>query len=554
MINIEELVARMSIEEKVGNLFMCGFDNVSSNTIITDELRTLIEQYHIGGVIYFSRNIRNPNQVAELSSSIQSLAMNKKYRLPVIISTDQEGGKVVRLKSGSIFPGNMGLGAINSEEITYNVGRIIGTELISLGINMNLAPVLDVNTNPLNPVIGVRSFSSDPAIVSSLGGAFIRGLHSSGVLSVAKHFPGHGDTSLDSHLELPVMDKSLDELMNVHLRPFIDAINIFNVDAIMTAHVVYPVLDKENPATLSKKILTDLLRNKLGFKGVIMTDCMEMKAISDRYSAGDSAIKALKAGADMVLFSHTYKKQVEAYQSVVKAVENGDISDKELNEKVTRVLQLKFRVINFVNKINPSIVGSEEHRAFELYVARKAVTLLKNEKVLPIKNDKNIIIVDSEMTLSSPVEEKYNMLYLSEVLKKFYNNVIDITINKNPNNEDYDKVVKLLKNVHNSVFLMVVSSKEQAELLNRLIPFDGDVVVVFYNPFLINHINTKYVNSIIVGYSNSPCMIVAIGELISGKIKPNGKLPVNLSKPLSTAGNLLGSNNEFGIGSGMKDF
>jgi len=542
MINVKEIVNQMDIEEKVGNLFMCGFNSVSDSTIITDELRTLIEQYHIGGVIYFSRNIRNPKQVAELSSSIQSLAMNKKYKIPMIISVDQEGGNVVRLRSGSIFPGNMGLGAINSENIAYEVGRIIGIELISVGINMNLAPVLDVNTNPLNPVIGNRSFGGDPRIVASLGGAFIRGLHSSGVLSVAKHFPGHGDTSLDSHLELPVMDKSLDELMNVHIRPFVDAINIFNVDAIMTAHVVYPALDKENPATLSKRILTDLLRNKLGFKGVIMTDCMEMKAISDRYSAGDSAVKALKAGADMVLFSHTYKKQIEAYHSIVKAVENGDINEEELNEKVSRILQLKFHIMNSLYKINPSMVGREEHRMFELDVARKAVTLLKNNRVLPIKNSKSIIIVDSEIIISSPVQEKYYALYLSEVLKKFYGNVIDITINKNPSNEDYDKIFKLLKSERNSVFLMVISSKEQADLFNKLIPYDGGVVTIFLNnPFLINHINTKYVDSIIVGYSNSPCMITAIGELISGKIKPNGKLPVDL-------------NDEYKIGSGMRDF
>lgn len=542
MVNIKDVATQMSIEEKVGNLFMCGFNNVSDSTIITDELRTLIEQYHIGGVIYFSRNIKDPKQVAELSSSIQSLVMSKKYKLPMIIATDQEGGSVVRLRSGSVFPGNMGLGAINSEDIAYEVGRIIGAELISVGINMNLAPVLDVNTNPLNPVIGNRSFGGDPRVVSSLGGAFIRGLHSSGVLSVAKHFPGHGDTSLDSHLELPVMDKSLDELMNIHIRPFIDAINVFNVDAIMTAHVVYPVLDKENPATLSKKVLTDLLRNKLGFKGVIMTDCMEMRAISDRYSAGDSAVKALKAGVDMLLFSHTYKKQIEAYHSVIKAVENEDISEEELNEKVVRVLQLKFHIMNSIYRINPSVVGREDHRRFELDVARKAVTLLKNNKILPIKNDKNIVIVDSEMIISSPVQEKYGALYLSDVLKRFYGNVIDIIINKNPNNEDYNKISKLLKSEHNFVFLMVVSSKEQAELFNKLIPYDGGAVAIFLNnPFLINHVNTKHVDSIIVGYSNSSCMITAIGELISGRIKPNGRLPVNL-------------NDEYRIGSGMKDF
>ncbi len=380
MSNIRKIVAEMSVEEKVGNLFMFGFDG----TTITDELKTLIEQYHIGGIIYFSRNIKNPKQVAELSYSIQSLSSNSGHGLPVIISTDQEGGSVARLRDGVIFPGNMGLGAINSDSIVYEVGRIIGVELASVGINMDLAPVLDVNTNPLNPVIGNRSFGGDPKIVSSLGRAFIKGLHSSGILSVAKHFPGHGDTSLDSHLELPVMNKNLDELMNIHIKPFIDVIHS-GVDAIMTAHVVYPALDGENPATLSKVILTDLLRGKLGFGGVIMTDCMEMKAISANHSAGDASVKALKAGVDMVLFSHTYSKQIEAYESVLKAVENGYISNEELETKVARVLQLRLNIKESVHRLNPLVVGRKEHRDFELNVARKAVTLLKHYQLEMIR-------------------------------------------------------------------------------------------------------------------------------------------------------------------------
>ncbi len=463
--------------------------------------------------------------------------------MPVIIAADQEGGNVVRLRDGTIFPGNMGLGAIGSKKITYEVGRIIGKELISVGINMNLAPVLDVNTNPVNPVIGIRSFGGDPEMVASLGGAYIEGLHSEGVLAVAKHFPGHGDSSLDSHLDLPIINKDLDELMKIHIKPFMDAISIFNVDAIMTAHVVYPALDKENPATLSSKILTDFLREKLGFDGVIMTDDMEMKAISDRYTPGDASIKALKAGADLILFSHTYSKQVEAYNAVLKAVENEYITNDELDEKVRRILQLKLRIIDYMSKIDPSIVGKKEHRDFELEVARKAVTLLKNNnRVLPIKSEQMVIIVEPKIGISSQVEEKYQPLYLSEMLKN-YLKIKSVIINRDLSDDYYSKVSKLLESDNTAIFLIVISSKEDVEFFNKIVQNYGNntVVILFKNPFLINYLNTDRSDSIIIGYAYTQCMIVAISELITGKIKPNGKLPVNL-------------NEEYKIGYGMRDF
>ncbi|MEM3832709.1 MAG: beta-N-acetylhexosaminidase [Thermoprotei archaeon] len=541
----EKFSNQMSLEEKVGNLFMFGFDNTGDSTTVTEELRTLIEQYHVGGVIYFSRNLKSAKQAAELSQSIQSV-VKRNHKLPIIIAADQEGGNVVRLKDGTIFPGNMGLGAINSKKIVYEVSRIIGRELISVGINMNLAPVLDVNTNPRNPVIGIRSFGSDPEMVASLGGAYIEGLHSEGVLAVAKHFPGHGDTSLDSHLDLPIVNKELDELMKIHIKPFIDAINIFNVDAIMTAHVVYPALDKENPATLSSKILTDLLRKKFGFNGVIMTDDMEMKAISDRYSPSDASIKALKAGADLLLFSHTYSKQVEAYNAVLKAVENEHITNKELDEKIRRVHQLKLRITDHMSKIDPLIVGKKEHRDFELEVAKKSVILLKNDnRVLPIENKRAVIIVESKIGVLLQVEEKQQPLYLSEVLKNSLKKIKSIIINKDLSNNDYSKVFKLLEDDNTAVFLAVILSKEDAEFFNKIVrnnKYDNDTVTILLkNPFLINYLDTNLSDSIVIGYAHTPCMIVAISELITGKIKPNGRLPVNL-------------NEEYKIGYGMRDF
>src|SRR5690606_667232 len=256
----------------------------------------------VGGVILFARNIRDPVQVANLTRSLQQLAQSSGARIPLFIATDQEGGIVARLRSpAAVMPGAMALGAASSPELAYEAGRSTARQLLAVGINMNFAPVVDVNNNPANPVIGVRSFGEDPELVAELGAAFIRGQQEEGVISTAKHFPGHGDTDTDSHIALPRADHPRVRLDQVELVPFRAAIAA-GVDAIMTAHVTFPSIDPTPglPATLSHRVLTGLLREELGHEGLIVTDAMEMQAITANFGIAEAAVRAVEAVGDMV--------------------------------------------------------------------------------------------------------------------------------------------------------------------------------------------------------------------------------------------------------------
>src|SRR2546421_1603108 len=266
----------MTLEEQIGQVLMVGFLGDTPSQEIID----LIQRYHIGNIILFSRNVRDARQVFELTQRLQRCAKEAGQHYPLLIAIDQENGLVQRLgEAVTVFPGNMALGAIGSEQIAYEVALATGRELKALGINMNLAPVVDVNNNPANPVIGVRSFGEDPQQVARLGAAMVRGYHDAGILTCLKHFPGHGDTAVDSHLALPTIPYPLERLEALELLPFRSGIEA-GAESVMIAHVSFPALTQQNmlPATLSSPIVQGLLRGKLGFNGAILSDCMEMKA------------------------------------------------------------------------------------------------------------------------------------------------------------------------------------------------------------------------------------------------------------------------------------
>jgi len=415
------IVEKMSIEEKVGQMFMPDFRQWNGKNVceINEEIVQVIQQHHIGGVILFRENLVDTEQTVRLVDQLQRAAGS----IPLLLSTDQEGGVVNRLQSGTVMPGNMALGATGSTESCHRVGQAIGAELHALGININFAPVVDVNVNPDNPVIGVRSFGSDPQLVSDLGVSYIQGLHDAGVAATAKHFPGHGDTAVDSHLGLPSVPYDRSRLDEVELKPFQTAINA-GVDLIMTAHVTFPAIDSSMlisrldntpiyvPATLSAPVLTGLIRNTLGFEGVVVTDSLQMKAITDHFGPEDTVIRAVQAGTDIILMPSDLNR---AYQAMLAAVKNGDIPETTIDKSVTRILALKLKlgVVEINNgklqpgydidrsiedKINTAlaIVGCSQHQSLERDVAGQAVTLLKNEgNILPFKldNAKKVVIL-----------------------------------------------------------------------------------------------------------------------------------------------------------------
>lgn len=424
---IGNAIKHMTMEEKVGQMLMPDFRTFNGKNVteMTAALAEQVKKYHLGGVLLFRENTVTATQTTKLVAAYQEAA--EKYGL--LISIDQEGGIVTRLQTGTDFPGSMALGASRSEELAEKVGKVIGEELQAAGINFNFGPVLDVNNNPDNPVIGVRSFGEDPELVAKLGKAYIRGLHETGTASTAKHFPGHGDTATDSHLGLDSVPHDIDRLKKVELYPFQQAMDA-GIDAVMTAHLTFPKIDDTKaisqkdgteiavPATLSYKVLTGLMREDMGFKGVIVTDAMNMQAISDHFGPVDAAVRAVKAGADIVLMPVGLERVANGLYDAVKS---GDISDERLAQSVERILTLKLNrgivKAEVEQNIDEKAANAEkvwrsaEHLQVEKEAAAKSITLVKNNGVLPLKaaaNEKIVVVGSSATTLGAEIQKHHS--------------------------------------------------------------------------------------------------------------------------------------------------
>ncbi|WP_447970092.1 beta-N-acetylhexosaminidase [Nitrospira sp. M1] len=348
----------MTLREKVGQLFMIGFDG----TEVSSALSAWIQAYQPGGIILFSRNLVDAHQIARMTNSLQKLVTSS----PLLMAIDQEGGKVSRLPPGfTIFPPAATVAACGSSDFAYQAAAVTAQELRAVGFNMNMAPVLDINTNPSNPIIGDRAFSADPETVCTLGNATISGLHDHGVIACGKHFPGHGETTKDSHKELPVVTLAKERLEQIELHPFRSAI-AHGLQTLMSAHVHYPALDDTVPATLSHRVMTTLLRDELGFSGVILSDDLEMNAIAEHMTMGDAAVRSIQAGVDLILICHQQTRQAEAIEAVEGAVKTGAISTSRLDASLSRISALKQRFLTPYAPVNDdeitNIVGSPMHR------------------------------------------------------------------------------------------------------------------------------------------------------------------------------------------------
>ena len=350
----------MTTRGTIGQLLMVGFQG----TELSSEFIDWLQEYRPSGVILFSRNLVDPEQVARLTNSLQEHAPNP----PLLIAIDQEGGRVSRLPQGfTIFPSAVSVAACQSPDVAYGVAEITAKELRAVGINMNMAPVLDVNSNPANPIIGIRAYGNCPEQVCTFAMATMEGLRDNGVIPCGKHFPGHGDTTTDSHKVLPVVNADRARLDAIELAPFRHAIG-HGLPTIMTAHVHYPALDADAPATLSRPILTDLLRNELGFQGVTLTDDMEMRAILDHGSIGEASARSLQAGADMVLICHQQDRQTEAVLAIEQALDRGELSMDDLTASADRIHALKKTHLSSFQPVDPSqvsqTVGIPPHKSF----------------------------------------------------------------------------------------------------------------------------------------------------------------------------------------------
>lgn len=333
-IRSDEIIDSMTLDEKIGQLFVVAFEGKELNSNIKD----LIEKYKVGGIILFDGNVSDIKQTVSLINNLKSINSNNKY--PLFISVDEEGGRVTRMpEEFKRMPSSADIGGRGKIEIAENAGNIIGESLKSLGYNVDFTPVLDIYSNPQNTIIKGRAFGNDVNIVTKMGIAEMKALKKNNIVSVPKHFPGHGDTSIDSHVGLPIVHKSLSELKNFEFKPFEEAINN-GADAIMVGHIVLSKIDKNNPASLSKDVI-DILKKDLKFEGLVVSDDMTMGAITKNYNLEDSVLKSINAGVDLVLVCNGFDNQVKSINRVKEALSTGELTEERLDESVYKILKLK---------------------------------------------------------------------------------------------------------------------------------------------------------------------------------------------------------------------
>lgn len=509
----------MTLEQKIGQLMIIGFDGFT----VDAELRTMIVDYRIGGVVLFARNVQSPEQVARLTNELQKIAVESGHP-GLFIAIDQEGGRVARLTEETgftEFPSAMALTATGDSQNARRMAAALAVEMRAVGINIDFAPDLDVNNNPANPVIGIRSFSSDPAKVAEYGLAFAQGLQENGVMSCGKHFPGHGDTGVDSHVDLPLVPHDRARLDRVELVPFRAAIEV-DIAGIMSAHVTFPAIDPAPglAATLSYPVLTGLLRHEFGYDGLIVTDSLEMGALAaNGYPPQVSAPLAFAAGADLLLFNRDHALHRDVFASLARAVREGKISQEQVDASVQRILQTKgrFGVLDpqpvEIGAIADS-VRTVEHLALSRDLARKSMTLLRDPKeLIPLNADHSALLVEPGA--------------MRDLTKGLAETTLQVDAQPTPS-----QIADIVHVAHEGRTVIVVvydlsNNLEQLRLVQELVDKDIPVIVIAsrnpFDAFLLPDNAT-----VLVTYGLNPPVREALANILAGDARPAGRLPVEL--------------------------
>ena len=540
---VDAILARLTLEQKVGQLMVIGFDGAGYDA----GLRTMIEKYQVGGVIFFARNVESPAQVARLTNDLQASALAS-GGVGLFVAIDQEGGRVARLTTGkgfTEFPGAMAQGA-SAREVSAaasnarRAAAAMAAEMRAVGINTDFAPDLDVNNNPANPVIGIRSFGSDPRRVAEVGMGFVEGLQANGVLAFGKHFPGHGDTGTDSHVDLPVVAHARARLDAVEFVPFKAAIAA-RIAGIMSAHVSFPTIDATPglPGTLSSKVLTDLLRDDLHFEGLVATDSLEMGALGKSgYPGPRAAATALKAGADLLLFNSGHQIHQGAIEKIIADVRSGAIPLARLDQAVRRALLAKerfglLRPAPADSAAAGAIAGSPAHRARAAELAAASVTLLRDDAgrlPLAAKSEPIVIAVPAAVGLAAALHG------------------IELRVSDRPSEGEVAAALKVVKSHPGATVIVTlagaISNLGQSALAKSTVETGASVVLIaLREPYDLMSIVNAGPNrpALVATYGMNPATLSALAAMLRGERKPAGHLPVDLP-------------GLFPLGAGLEDF
>ena len=544
---VETTLASMTLEEKVGQLFMTHAYGTTADTrdpadvaanrklYGVDNAQQLIDKYRVGGIIYFAwtNSVKNPGQIAKLSNGVQDAALTQPSGVPSLVGIDQEGGIVARIGAPATqLPGNMALGAGRSADDAQTAAAVNGDELGAMGINWNFAPVADVNVNPANPVIGVRSFSENPGLAATLTAAQTRGYTSTGIAGAAKHFPGHGDTATDSHTGLPVVDHTRAEWEQMDRPPFQAAIDA-GVPAIMTAHISVPALDPSgDPATLSKPIMTGILREEMGYDGVVITDALDMAGASATYGNDRVPVLALKAGVDMLLMPPEFDV---AYKAVLKAVETGELTEERIDTSVRRILTLKHDLgitdDPYVDPAQvPAHVGTPDHLATLQSITDRTTTLVRNQNgMLPLTpgSGQDVLVTGWGVSTTQTVAAKMADRGVTTTVRETGLNPSKATAREVAAQAAGKDLVVVLTNRAG-----LATQQGQAGLVQRLVETDTPVVTVAVrDAYDINQFPQVKAN--LATYSYTPAALDSLVRVMFGQLDPTGKLPVTIPKASS---------------------
>ncbi|WP_328496196.1 glycoside hydrolase family 3 protein [Streptomyces sp. NBC_00414] len=547
---LRALISRMTLEEKVGQLFVMrvyGHSATAPDQADIDAnlaeigVRTaaeLIAKYRVGGIIYFgwAHNTREPHQIAELSNGIQKASLAQPRGLPVLISTDQEHGIVARVGiPATLFPGAMALGAGGSRTDARTAGRIGGDELRAMGILQDYAPVADVNVNPANPVIGVRSFGADPEAVAGLVAAQVKGYQSAGVAATSKHFPGHGDTETDSHYGFPVIEHTEAQWAELDAPPFRAAIAA-GIDSIMTAHIMVPALDPAgDPATLSRPILTGILRERLGYDGVVVTDSLGMEGVRTKYGDDRVPVLALKAGVDQLL---NPPKLDIAWNAVLQAVRGGELTEARLDESILRVLRLKAKLGLLKDPYVTArgvdrTVGIASHLKSADRIAERTTTLLVNSGgLLPLsrRTHPKVLVVGADPASPSGTTGPPTTV-LANALTELGFTATVLSTGTAPSAATVAKAVAAAQDV-DAVLVgtyNVTASSSQRTLVDQLLATGRPVVALaIRNPYDVAQL--PGVKACLASYSWTDVELRAAVRVVAGRVGPTGRLPVPVQR------------------------